>query len=94
MSNPLSEIVLEGDKKSFAEQVIKCRADIKPVCETLSPFKLPFEQIRHLFADRPLRFAPRRIRLKGKIYETFRKKTTIKSKEAKSRCTEQNGGQS
>jgi len=59
MSDIVSEIVLEGDEKSFTEKVIKQDKKLKSVSKTLVLPEPTLNEIRHLMSDKPLRFAPR-----------------------------------
>ena len=55
----ISEIVLEGDEKSFTGKVIAQSKKLKYVSKTLALPEPTFNEIRHLMSDKPLRFAPR-----------------------------------
>jgi hypothetical protein len=59
MSDSVSEIVLEGDEKSFTGKVIRQDKKLKFVSKTLSLPEPTFSEVRHLMSDKPLRFAPR-----------------------------------
>lgn len=59
MSDRVSEIVLEGDEKSFTGKVVQQDKNLKFVSKTLDIPEATFNEINHLMSDKPLRFAPR-----------------------------------